>query len=127
VTALPVRRRCGECSAAFLAVRYDQVFCKQTCRRAWHAWCEGRGARASELLIKWRRDRRRGSLAALTAFADELVRDHRDREVDRKKGERGGGLTMRSTNPDRASYEPGVLRASASILRFATGRLGGRR
>jgi hypothetical protein len=89
IRGLPSRRRCRECGNPFLAVRYDQVFCKPTCRRAWHAWREGRGARAIELLIRWRRDRRRGSLAALTAFADELVRDHRDREANRQNTQPG--------------------------------------
>jgi hypothetical protein len=53
------------------------------------SWREARGAQAIELLIRWRRDRRRGSLAALTAFADELLREHRDREADRLAA--GGG------------------------------------
>jgi hypothetical protein len=41
------------------------------------------------LLIRWRRDRRRGSLAALTAFADDLLREYRDRDGDRHAA--GGG------------------------------------
>jgi hypothetical protein len=77
------RRRCRECGEPFAAVRHDQVFCAPACRRAWHSWREGRGAEAVELLIKWRRDRRRGSFAELAAFADGLVRDHRDREARR--------------------------------------------
>lgn len=80
---LPSRRRCRQCGNGFLAIRHDQVFCRPTCRRAWHTWREGRGARAVELLIAWRGDRRRGSLAALSAFADELVRDHRDHDAGR--------------------------------------------
>jgi hypothetical protein len=85
---LPSRRRCREFGTAFLAIRHDQVFCKSACRRAWHSWRESLGARAVELLVKWRRDRRRGSLAALTAFADELVRDCRDREAGRNAADR---------------------------------------
>jgi hypothetical protein len=88
VSGLPARRRCRECGNSFLAIRHDQVFCKGACRRAWHSWRESRGARAVELLIKWRRDRREGSLAELTAFADELVRDYRDREADRGSANR---------------------------------------
>ena len=80
---LPLRRRCRECGNSFLAIRHDQVFCQPACRRAWHSWRESRGARAIELLIKWRRDRRRGGLAALSSFADELMRDHRDHEAGR--------------------------------------------
>ena len=80
---LPLRRRCRECGNSFLAIRHDQVFCRPACRRAWHSWRESRGARAIELLIKWRRDRRRGGLAALSSFADELMRDHRDHEAGR--------------------------------------------
>jgi hypothetical protein len=80
---LPSRRRCRECANPFLAIRHDQVFCKPRCRRAWHSWRESRGAQAIDLLIRWRRDRRRGSLAALTAFADELLREFRDRDADR--------------------------------------------
>jgi hypothetical protein len=83
MSGLPVRRRCRECGKSFLAVRHDQVFCMPVCRRAWHSWRESRGARAVELLIRWRRDRREGSLAELAAFADELVRDYREREADR--------------------------------------------
>jgi hypothetical protein len=88
MSGLPVRRRCRECGKPFLAIRQDQVFCKPGCRRAWHSWRESRGARAIELLIWWRRDRRRGSLTRLTAFADELVRDHRDHEARRRPTER---------------------------------------
>jgi hypothetical protein len=80
---LPSRRNCRQCGIAFLAIRHDQVFCRPVCRRAWHSWRENRGARAIELLIRWRRDRRRGSITALAAFADELVRVNRDREADR--------------------------------------------
>ncbi len=83
MNGLPSRRQCRECKAVFQPARLDQVFCKSACRRAWHAWREGRGARAIELLIRWRRDRRRGSLTALAAFADELVRDNRDHEAGR--------------------------------------------
>ena len=85
--ALPIRRRCRECGGNFLAIRHDQVFCRPACRRAWHSWREARGSRAIELLIAWRRDRRRGSLATLTAFADELLRDYRDREAKRSARE----------------------------------------
>jgi hypothetical protein len=88
---LPCRCRCRQCGNPFLAIRHDQVFCKPACRRAWHSWRESRGARAIELLIRWRRDRRRGSLAALTAFADELLRDYRDREAGNRAPERGEG------------------------------------
>jgi hypothetical protein len=83
MTGLPARRRCRECGKEFWAIRHDQRFCRPACRRAWHSWREGRGAHAIELLIRWRRDRRRGSLAALTAFADELLRDYREREAGR--------------------------------------------
>jgi hypothetical protein len=83
MTGLPVRRRCGQCGNKFLAIRYDQRFCQPRCRRAFWSWREARGAQAIELLVRWRRDRRRGSLAALTAFADELLREYRDREADR--------------------------------------------
>jgi hypothetical protein len=88
---LPLRRRCRECGNSFLAVRHDQVFCKPVCRRAWHSWREGQGARAVELLIKWRRERRRGSFSALAAFADELVRDRPGREDRRVMSARQGG------------------------------------
>jgi molybdenum-dependent DNA-binding transcriptional regulator ModE len=50
---------------------------------------ESRGAQAIELLICWRRDRRRGGLAALTRFADQLLAEYRDREADRHAGRRG--------------------------------------
>jgi hypothetical protein len=89
MTGLPCRRHCRECRKEFWAIRHEQVFCKSACRRAWHSWRESRGGRAIELLVRWRRDRRRGSLAALTAFADELLRDYRDREARRSaSGER---------------------------------------
>jgi hypothetical protein len=81
---LPIRRRCRECGKEFLAVRHDQRFCRSACRRAFWSWREARGAQAIELLIRWRGDRRRGCLAALTAFADELLREHRDPEADRR-------------------------------------------
>ncbi len=90
--ALSARRHCRECRREFFPVRHDQVFCKPTCRRAWHAWREGRGARAVELLIRWRRDRKRGGLAELTAFADELLREYRDLEAGRGPAEHQGRL-----------------------------------
>lgn len=80
---LPARRRCRECGTQFQEIRHDQVFCRPACRRAFWSWRESRGAQAIELLIRWRRDRRRGSLAALTAFADDLLRECRDRDGDR--------------------------------------------
>jgi hypothetical protein len=89
MSGLPFRRRCRECGKDFMAIRHEQVFCKPDCRRAWHSWRETRGVRAVELLVKSRRDRRRGSLAALTAFADELLRDYRDREARRSSDARG--------------------------------------
>jgi hypothetical protein len=89
MTGLPRRQRCRQCGKEFWAIRYEQRFCQPTCRRAFWSWREARGAQAIDLLIRWRRDRRRGSLAALTAFADELLREHRTREADRLAG--GGG------------------------------------
>jgi hypothetical protein len=89
MSGLPVRRRCREYGKEFLAIRYEQRFRQPRCRRAFWSWREARGAQAIELLIRWRRDRRRGSLAALTAFADELLREHRTREADRLAA--GGG------------------------------------
>ena len=86
---LPARRQCRECGEPFQAIRHDQVFCRAACRRAWHSWRESRGAQAIELLIRWRRDRQCGSLAALTAFADDLLREYRDRDGDRHVA--GGG------------------------------------
>lgn len=88
---LPFRRCCRECGNSFLAVRHDQVFCKPPCRRAWHSWREGQGARAVELLIKWRRERRRGSFTALAALADELVRDQFGHKAKRGTSGRQGG------------------------------------
>ena len=88
---LPARRRCRECGNTFLAIRHDQVFCNPACRRAWHTWREGRGARAVELLVRWRCGRQRGSLTALSGFADELVRDHRHREGRQDAASRGEG------------------------------------
>jgi hypothetical protein len=84
-----LRRNCRQCGIAFLAIRHDQVFCRPACRRACHSWRESRGARAIELLIRWRRDRRRGSLTALTAFADALVRDSRESEAEGLHAGRG--------------------------------------
>lgn len=81
---LRVRRRCRQCGKSFLAIRHDQVFCAPRCRRAWHSWRESRGARAVELLVSWRRDRRRGSLANPAAFADELVRAYREHEAEQQ-------------------------------------------
>jgi len=89
MTGLPARRTCRECGREFQAVRHDQRFCRRACRRAFWSWREARGAQAIELLIRWRRDRRRGSLAALTAFADYLLREYRDREVDRQTARSG--------------------------------------
>jgi hypothetical protein len=57
------------------------VFCEAACRRAWHSWRESRSARAIEL--KRRGERRPGSLAALTAFPDDLLRDYRECEARR--------------------------------------------
>jgi hypothetical protein len=78
-------RRCRQCGSVLRPVRrVDQVFCGRQCRRSWHSWRESRGARAVELLISWRRDRRRGSFANLAAFADELVRAYREHEAERQ-------------------------------------------
>jgi hypothetical protein len=86
---LPPRGRCRHCGAEFFKRRDDQVFCSTAHRRAYWSWRESRGAQAVDLLIRWRRDRRRGSLAALTAFADDLLRDYGDREAARTAAERG--------------------------------------
>jgi hypothetical protein len=86
IEGLPAKRQCRECGGVFLAIRHDQRFCQSLCRRAWHSWRESRGARAVELLIRWRHDRQPGSLGALAAFADELIRDHRDHDADRGAG-----------------------------------------
>jgi hypothetical protein len=90
MSQLPVRRRCGEYGSSFLAVRWDRSFCGLACRRARHSWREGRGSRAIELLVKWRRERRPGSLTALAAFTDQLVRDHRDHEAGGNAARREG-------------------------------------
>jgi hypothetical protein len=81
----PPRRRCRQCGNIFQPIcRYDQVFCRPECRRSWHSWRESHGARAVELLISWRRDRRRGSLTNLAAFADELVSGYREHEAEQQ-------------------------------------------
>jgi hypothetical protein len=83
-------RRCRQCGTVFRPRRrFDQVFCRPECRRAWHSWRESRGARAVALLIAWRGDRRRGSLTKLAAFADELLRDHREHQAERQRAGRG--------------------------------------
>jgi hypothetical protein len=124
MSRLPVRRRCRQCGGTFLAIRHDQVFCKPGCRRKWHAYRETQGTRAVELLIKWRRDRCRGSLAALTAFADELVRDQRDHEAARGSA---GGAESAAIEVGRAPVGAGSFPASAGIARFASGRSEARR
>jgi hypothetical protein len=121
MSGLPVRRRCRECGNTFLAIRHDQVFCKPACRRAWHSWRESRGARAVELLIKWRRGRRRGSLAELTAFADELLRDYRDREARKSTDGRGGALSMRGSLDSSTSHRADTFRPPASVQCLASG------
>jgi hypothetical protein len=123
MSGLPVRRRCRECGNTFLAIRHDQVFCKPACRRAWHSWRKSLGARAVELLVKWRRDRRRGSLAELTAFADELLRDYRDREARKSADGRGGALSMRGNLESGTSDQADAFRPSASVLCVASGCL----
>ena len=75
------QRRCRKCRQVFKPARGDQVFCNRQCKRAWHAWREGKGAQAVELLIKWRGRRLPGGFTALTAFADDLLHEHREREA----------------------------------------------
>ena len=87
---LPAQRRCRQCGSAFLAIAHTQSFCRQKCRRLWHSWREARGARAIELLIRWRGSRRRGDFTAMTAFADELLREYRAREAA-QRGDIAGG------------------------------------
>jgi hypothetical protein len=85
MTGLP-SRRCRQCYAVFRPTRRpEQSFCCTECRRAWHSWRESRGARAVELLIRWRGDRRPGSFTKLAAFAGELLRDHREHEAERQR------------------------------------------
>jgi hypothetical protein len=88
---LPARRRCSECGKEFWAIRHDQRFCRPKCRRAFWSWRESQGGRAIELLIRWRRDRRPGSIAELAAFADDLLHHERKREVQRAAAGRGEG------------------------------------
>lgn len=106
MSELPVRRRCRQCGNPFLAIRHDQAFCQQRCRRAWHSWRETRGAQAIELLIRWRRDRRRGSLGDLTAFADDLLREHRDREADRQAAGKGYAETREGASGIQIPAKP---------------------
>jgi hypothetical protein len=107
---LPVPRRCRQCGTIFRPIRrYDQMFCRPECRRRWHSWREGRGSRAVELLIAWRRDRRRGSLTKLTAFADELVRDYGEHEAERQQHAGAGSA-------ENARSRSGAFRAPALIL-----------
>ena len=47
-------------------------------------------AQANDLLIRCRRDRPRGSLIALAAFADQLARDHPGQDGRRTPGYQGG-------------------------------------
>jgi molybdenum-dependent DNA-binding transcriptional regulator ModE len=56
------------------------VFCAGKCKRTWHSWREAKGAQAVELLIRWRGRRLPGGFTALTAFADDLFHEYRDRE-----------------------------------------------
>ena len=96
------RRRCRQCGSPFLPRRPEQIFCNKACKRAWHSWREARGARAIELLIRWRANRKVGSLSALARFADEVVADWRDHEA---------GRAMEG--------------ASATIVAHPSGRIGG--
>ena len=86
-------RRCRKCRRSFVPRRFDQDFPNRACRRAWHSWRESRGASAVELLVKWRRGRLPGSFAKLTAFADDLIREIRDREKVRAKASEPGQRT----------------------------------
>jgi hypothetical protein len=116
MTALrAVGRRCRQCGAVFRPHhRFDQVFCRSECRRRWHSWREARGARAVQLLISWRRDRRRGSLTNLTAFADELVQDYREHKAERQQ-HAGAGNAEIARQGSTAGILPGadVPRTSA--------------
>jgi hypothetical protein len=125
MSGLPFRRRCRECGKEFWAIRHEQVFCEPACRRAWHSWRESRGARAIELLIKWRRDRRRGSLAALTNFADELVREYRDREAHKSADGRGGALSIGGNLEGGASHRADAFGSPGSVQCVSSGHFRG--
>jgi hypothetical protein len=105
--SLPARRTCRECNSSFLAIRHDRVFCRQRCRRAWHSRREAFGARAVELMLAWRGERKKGALSDLTALADELVRLERDRKAatgEAKPVSAPGVAGAATLAPQEASY-----------------------
>ena len=76
---LPPIHRCDECGAPFYQLRHDQVFHRQSCRRAFHRRKEVRGAKLLSFALEWRRTRRRGGFSELTQMIDEFLREDRQR------------------------------------------------
>ena len=108
-------RRCRECRSPFKPKRFEiRTFAGVPAAALGHSWREAKGATAVELLLRWRRKRQRGSFAELTAFADDLIHDLRDRERSRLDG------IESSLRPPGAEVRPASLppygRASEAAL-----------
>ena len=93
--AKPIRPRgrapevhfCRECGAPFWPRRFDQEFCGETHRRAWHRRKEARGAELHDLALEWRRKRPdgtrpKGGLSRVTSLVDGWLAEERRREAE---------------------------------------------
>lgn len=103
--------RYRECRCSFVPKRFDQDLCDRARRRAWNSWREARGSSAIELLVKWGRRRLPGSLAKLTAFADDLISEIGGRDKARAKAPEVDKRTDGAASPSPMHGRP-----SATVL-----------
>lgn len=77
---------CVECGAPFYRVRKDQIFCPDKgCRQAYHQRRLLGGLKLYDLAMRWRIEWPAGALGDLTAAADLLAQDERERRKKRKE------------------------------------------
>lgn len=73
---------CRWCKGPKTEVRSTAEFCSPRCKSAFHNHAMRQGARIVHIAKRWRRHRKKGDFALMTAMIDALIRDDKANDRD---------------------------------------------